>query len=372
VSEGHSPEPVPEKNQKGRTGSRQVGIDLARGIAVLLMIQTHAYDGWVSAANEGGKVGFGWALSRSVSNVPAPLFLLLAGVGLELGGQAAQRRGQPPEKVRRSLLGRALEVIFYGYLVSAIYSLIEWKFDVKVLLRADILHCIGLSLAVCTGLIVLRSATRWRAIGLAATALLGGLLLGRLVPSLSLPSWIRPLVGLVVDVPEYTRFPLLPLVGFCAVGMVVAPSLVAAEKRQKPWHCLGAAALFVGLALVCGVLTQKTVAQLGGRLSRSHPAVIWNFLDGTCRALATAAVGLFLAGTLREGSPIVAVLTRLGRGSLLAYAVHIPLCYGRLASPIAGKLSMAQATPIVVALMIVTFAIVVGRDRVSSARRSKA
>jgi uncharacterized membrane protein len=351
--------------------ARLVGIDLARGLAVLLMIQTHAYDGWVSASLPGGKSGLGWFLSRSVSNVPAPLFLLLAGVGLELGGQAAQRRGQPPQTVRKALLLRGLEVLFYGYLVSAIYSMIEWKFDVKGLLRADILHCIGLSLVVCTGLVVLRSATRGRAILLSAVALFGGLLLSRFVPAAALPSFVRPLVGLVVDVPEYTRFPLLPLVGFCAVGMAVAPSLVAAEKRQKPWHCLGAAAVLVVLALVCGALTHKTVAQLGGRLSRSHPAVIWNFLDGTCRALAAAAVGLFLAGTLREGSTIVAVLTRLGRGSLLAYAVHIPLCYGRLATPIAGQLSMAQATPLVVGLMILTFAVVVLRDRLANARRAR-
>lgn len=332
------------------------------------MIQTHAYDGWVSAA---GKSGPGWWLSRSVANVPAPLFLLLAGVGLELGSQAAQRRGQPPQSVRMSMLRRALEVVFYGYLVSAIYSVFEWRFDIRALLRADILHCIGLSLALCAVVIVGRSATRARAIGLAATALVLALIVPRVVPIAALPSWIQPVVGLIVDVPSYTRFPLLPLIGFCALGVAVAPGLVAAEKARRPWRCLGAAAIFVGLALVCGWLTQKTLAQLGGKLSRSHPAVIWNFLDGTCRALAASAVGLFLGGTLREGSVVTSVLVRLGRGSLLAYAVHIPLCYGRLASPIGGKLSMAQATPLVIALMVLTFAVVALRDRVVSARRSR-
>lgn len=353
---------------KTEKSSRQVGIDLTRGIAVLLMIQTHAYDGWVSTS---GKSGFGWWLSRSVSNVPAPLFLLLAGVGLLLGSQAAQRRGQPAQSVRSSLLRRAMEVVFYGYLVSAIYSLIEWRFDLHALLRADILHCIGLSLAVCTVALVGRRATWLWALLLAATALGLALLVPRIVPLSSLPPWSQPLVGLVVDVPSYTRFPILPLVGFCAVGMAVAPRLVSAEKAQRPWLCLGVAAIFVGLALVCGVLTQKTLAQLGGKLSRSHPAVIWNFLDGTCRALAASAVGIFLGGTLRDGSIVTSVLVRLGRGSLLAYAVHIPLCYGRLASPIAGKLSMAQATPLVLALMVLTFAVVAIRDWVASARRSR-
>ena len=52
------------------------------------MLQTHAFDGWVSPS---AKAGLGYAFSRALANIPAPLFLLLAGVGLSLGRRLPQR-----------------------------------------------------------------------------------------------------------------------------------------------------------------------------------------------------------------------------------------------------------------------------------------
>src|SRR3712207_7061064 len=55
---------------------------------------------------------------------------------------------------RRQLARRGLQIVGYGYLVSLIYAFIEYiggsgSFSAAVLLRADILHCIGLSLVTC-------------------------------------------------------------------------------------------------------------------------------------------------------------------------------------------------------------------------------
>ncbi|HPH26012.1 MAG TPA: heparan-alpha-glucosaminide N-acetyltransferase domain-containing protein, partial [Pseudomonadota bacterium] len=110
---------------------RNIGIDLARGLAVLFMIQTHALDGWISAAD---KLTLGYRFTRIFSNIPAPLFLLLAGVGLAMGSHSALRRGQPQASVRQNLLRRGLEVLAYGYLVSLCYSLIEGQLSLSVLL----------------------------------------------------------------------------------------------------------------------------------------------------------------------------------------------------------------------------------------------
>lgn len=339
---------------------RQVGIDLARGLAVLLMIQTHAYDAWVSAP---GKVSFGYRLSRMVSNIPAPLFLLLAGVGLALGAQAAARRApqKPASAIRAALARRGLEVVGYGYLVSLIYAVIDWQFSLPLLLRADILHCIGLSLLLCTAVMALRAGAAWRAALIVALSLGGCLFLGSHLPSL--PTFAKPLVGLLVDVPGFTRFPLLPLCGFGALGVAFGPM---SSVPRRPLVYLGWAALATGLALVFGELTAQTLRLLGGKLSRSHPAVIWNFFDGTCRALAVLWLGQALGNWAQATGLAVRVLVRLGRGSLLAYAFHIPFCYGRLGSPWAGKLTMAEATPLVLALMALTFAAVYVRDRLRS------
>lgn len=362
MNQAQPSEPGPASGSRG--GSRQVGIDLARGLAVLLMIQTHAYDAWVSAAD---KTSFGYRVSRMLSNIPAPLFLLLAGVGLGLGAQAAARRAaQPPAQgldrsLRRSLARRALEVLGYGYLVSLIYALIDWQFTATTLLRADILHCIGLSLLLCTFAMALRPGVAWRAALIVAAGLAGCLFLGSHLPAL--PIYAKPLIGLFVDVPGFTRFPLLPLCGFCAIGVAVGP---LSGVPRRPIVYVAWTALALVAVLVFGELTAATLRHFGGKLSRSHPAVIWNFFDGTCRALAVLWLGQALGNWVRADALAARWLVQLGRGSLLAYAFHIPFCYSRLASPLAGKLSVATATPLVLGLMGLTFAAVYLRDRLKA------
>jgi uncharacterized membrane protein len=345
---------------------RSIGIDLARGLAVLLMIQTHAFDGWASAA---AKAGWGYALSRVFANIPAPLFLLLAGVGLSFGFSSAQRRGTSAAATR--LAGRAAQVVGYGYLVSLCYALIEGRLGRTELLRADILHCIGLSMLVCIGLLVGRSHLAERAAGLAALALGLGLWAGRWLPAPT--GWLAVPLALVVDVPPYTRFPLLPLCGFTALGVAVGDWLQ--RRPPTPLQSVLGCALLVALVPLWQYLTGLTLASLGGRLSRSHPAVVWNFLEGCTRALAVVLASLAAASLLSRlratAHGAVTWLLRLGRGSLLAYAVHIPLCYGRLARPLAHKLAMPLATVLVATLIGLTYAVVAGRDLIKERAQAR-
>ena len=200
-------------------------------------------------------------------------------------------------------------------------------------------------------------------------ALLTGLFAGRWLPPL--PDWLAVPLGLLVDVPGYTRFPLFPLCGFTAVGVAVG----AALKRRSPavGFCLVGLLLLVALVPVWQKLTGVTLALLGGKLSRSHPAVVWNFLEGCTRALAVLLGSLAVAGLLARQKasehPAVTWLVRLGRGSLLAYAVHIPLCYGRLARPLAHQLELPLATLLVAALTAFTYLVVLARDRIKARQR---
>ena len=59
-------------------------------------------------------------------------------------------------------------------------------------------------------------------------------------------------------------------------------------------------------------------------------------------------------------------LLRLGRGSLFAYAVHIPLCYSRLAQPVQGKLTMKEAMPLLLGLIALTWLAVRIKDSVQT------
>lgn len=349
-------------------GDRLAGLDIARGLAVVLMLQTHAYDGWVSATE---KVGLGYAVSRLLANIPAPMFLLLAGIGLSLGAHAAAGRGQADPQIRRQLLRRGLEVAGYGYLVSALYAVIEWPVPVAdlapLLLRADILHCIGLSLALCSVLLVRRPRLPWRVTALVVGGLLASLLVGRVVPQPTSGLW-APLLGLLYDIPGYTRFPLLPLVGFCGLGVLLGEWLRHQPPGRRPLLLWLAGAL--ALVLLCGLLTRFTLQLLGGTLRRSHPAVVWNFGDGAGRAIATLTLGLWLARAMPAESPLMRLLARLGTGSLLAYAVHIPFCYGRLAQPLSGRLSMPLASVCLVALLAFVLCVLALRDALRYRLRS--
>ncbi|MBL9002881.1 MAG: DUF1624 domain-containing protein [Myxococcales bacterium] len=346
---------------------RQVAIDVARGIAVLWMIQTHAFDGWVASEHK-GSVGY-W-LTRVVASVPAPLFLLLSGVGLSLGAQAALRRGQRDAATRWALARRGLGIVAAGYVVSAVYAAIEgwqpWSALHAALFRADILHCIGLSLALCSVLLLRRSHVATRTVLVCVVSLAGGLLFSRWLPVPRSP-WLAALVGLFVDAPGYTRFPLLPLVGFCAIGVLVGDKLPSLQLSR---NAAGSALVMaVCVALLAWLATRGLLGCLGGALSRSHLAVLPNFVDGAARALATLAGAHWLV--LRVPIGWLKGLVQLGSASLFAYAVHIPLCYGRLSAPLSGRLSVAQAAPFVVLLIGLCWMAIRLRSAVHDALRQR-
>lgn len=341
--------------------SRNLGVDLARGIAVVLMIQTHALDGWVTTAD---KASWLYRLTRLFANIPAPLFLLLAGLSVGMQALSAERSGKRPATLRSQLSGRALEVVGYGYLVSLIYALIDGQLHAATLLRADILHCIGLSLLLCSQLLVGRSHLTVRVVLLLVVGIGLGLL-QRIVPPLPLP--LATLIGLLIDVAPISRFPLFPLCGFVAVGVWLGYVLSPTNWTES--KSLRVLVVMLVLSYVAKELTALTVTLLGGRLSRAHPAVLWNLCEGLALSLSVLSLSLYLAS--RFPSSRYDVLLRLGRGSLFAYAVHIPLCYSRLAQPVMGKLTMTVALPLLAALVALTWLLVGMKDSVALRMRSK-
>ena len=130
------------------SGAGRLGyVDWTRGLAVLLMMQTHAYDAWLSPAAR--QTSF-YRWSRLLGGYPAPLFLFLAGLSLALLGEGLHRRGAGAETVRVGVR-RGLEVFGYAVLFRL------WMFATggfgqpTDLLRVDVLNCIGLSMLLVAG-----------------------------------------------------------------------------------------------------------------------------------------------------------------------------------------------------------------------------
>lgn len=358
---------------------RNTGVDCARGIAVILMIMTHAYGGWASSA---AKTTFAYRLTRILGAIPTPLFLLLAGVGLALSIEAAERTEKPLARVQRDLILRGLAIAGYGYLLNLLYALIEGQGDLQVLFRADILHCIGLSLSICALLLPSRlqvsreggtgqDRLRWRALLLTAAALLFGMRLPSLLFELRQKTVFAISAALFFDVPPFTRFPLLPLIGFCAIGVAIGKKICLGGYSRG--RALLLALVSAGCAVFFYLATAYTLRAIGGPLSHQHPAILWNFLDGAARALSVLFLSLSLFAQKPRSPEHLAksALVRLGRGSLLAYAFHLPFCYGRLAAPIASRLEIGHATLFVLLLIGLTYAVVYGRGRFRAYQRER-
>jgi uncharacterized membrane protein len=365
---------------KTSASSRIEGVDVARALAGIIMIQGHAYDGWASPA---AKETFAYAFTRLLGTLPLPAFLLLAGASVTLRVDAAVKRGESARDVRRAVVKRGLEVVLYGYLVSAVFALMDGFDGLDTFLRADVLHVIGLSIAT-VGFLGIRPAratvgARTSTDAPADRRRLGSVALGvGLATTLACP-WVsrisphttgplRYAVGLFSDVPGVTLMPYVPLVAWFAIGVGAAQWMLRMRRSAgdvsrggAPRRALVALGV-VGLALaVAGWLgTGVVTSALGGELTRKHPAVWMNVVDLAGRALVVLACGTLLSNVV-DGAPR-RFLLRIGRGSLVAYVFHIPFCYGAFARPVAGKLDMLTATALLLVLYALSFGAVWARD----------
>src|SRR5258706_9704530 len=129
-------------------------IDWMRGLACLLMFQTHVYDSW--SAPEFRDSTF-MMYSQALGTFPAPLFIFLAGFSLALGMDRMTERGASGAKISATFAKRGLEIFGLGVLFRVQQFVMSWGWAPWTdLLRVDVLNMIGLSL-MCAGLVALTS-----------------------------------------------------------------------------------------------------------------------------------------------------------------------------------------------------------------------
>ena len=354
------------------SGGRIEGIDVARGVAGLVMIQGHAYHGWV-APEEHATVAY--QVTRVLGTLPLPAFLLLAGASVMLRVDAAQRREEDPAKVRRGVVRRGLQIVLTGYLVNAVYMLMDGGRGLETLFRGDVLQVIGLSIALIAFAGVRgRVATRARllkvALGFGLLTLLPSPWLNALAPDVTGP--LRYPLALLLAIPGVATMPLFPLGCWFAAGIGLAGAMlavrrfflargrddVATVKGGAPTPIfLAFAAAGLALAVLGRLGTNVMVDVLGGTLSQAHPAVWMNAIELAGRGVLLIALSAAALPFLRARAKHV--LLTLGRNSLVAYVFHIPFCYGAIGAPLRGELGFVEATFFVLLLMIVSYGAVV-------------
>jgi hypothetical protein len=308
-----------------------------RGLACLLMFQTHCYDSWLGG--EARKTTF-LMYSQLGGTLPAPLFLFLAGISFALVTDKLVRKGISAAEITRTMARRGAEILAFGLLFRLQEYLIAWGWAPWAdLFRVDVLNMIGISMvlmALASGAALRVGNPRKPRLALFAAAVLGTALIAMLTPPLWTtwrPAWLPwPLESYVNGVhnlgaPQPWLFPIFPWTAFAFAGLAAGFVLFSDWSRAHMPQTLG----WFGVAGAALILASRWLDHLPFQTYSVYD--YWhtspNFF--LTRAGILLAIAFFSYAWCRWGpgawgfSPLI----QLGQTSLLVYWVHIEFVYGR-------------------------------------------
>ncbi|HUK24942.1 MAG TPA: heparan-alpha-glucosaminide N-acetyltransferase domain-containing protein [Terriglobales bacterium] len=317
--------------------SRLAYIDWMRGLACLLMFQTHCYDSWLGSVPRKGEF-FMW--SQLGGTLPAPLFLFLAGISCALIADRSLRKGIEASAIGRFTVRRGAEILGLGLLFRVQEYVISWGWAPwSDLFRVDILNTIGVAIML-IGLLewaVLSLVKGESARGAVAGSAAGvGLLISLLTPLLWTtwrPDWLPwPLESYINGVhnlgqPQAWLFPIFPWVAFSFAGLAAGFFLLSGWAHSK-------GALVFALAGAAGLALIYAARWLDSRPWQLYPVYdFWhtspNFFLIRVGLLLVILALVYLWCRWGGGQWGFSPLIQLGKTSLLVYWVHIEFVYGR-------------------------------------------
>ena len=308
-----------------------------RGLACVLMFQTHCYDAWLGGDARSTRFLKG---SQLLGTLPAPLFLFLAGVSFALVTDKLIRKNLSAAEITRTMLRRGAEIFAFGLLFRLQEFVIAWGWAPwSDLLRVDVLNIIGLSMMlmalVCGVALALSAAGNGRYF-LITAAVWSASVIALLTPPLYttwrptwLPWWLQSYINGChnLGAPQAWLFPLFPWAAFAFAGLACGFILFGDQARQQMVKTL---ILFAAAG---------TVVILAARLFDHSSFHLYSTYDywHTSPNFLMMRVGLLLVicflsyAWCRWGLGTVGFspLIQLGQTSLLVYWVHIEFVYGR-------------------------------------------
>ena len=326
-------------------------IDWMRGLACLLMFQTHCYDAWLRPDLRETKL-YKW--SQLGGTLPAPLFIFLAGLSFALVTERLREKGIARNTIATQTIRRGAEIFGLGMVFriqeyALGYRWVPWT----DLLRVDILNILGISMMLMGVLCWFTAAAmidvaRFRSI---IAAFATAAVIACLTPAVWTtwrPQFLPwPLESYLNGVhtfnqPQPWLFPIFPWTAFAFAGLGVGFLIFTEFARQgeaRFFVCVGLAGIF---AIAVSILLELSPVRLYAVHDywHSHP----NFLLARSGVLA---ILLFLVYAwcrwgfaLKGFSPVI----QLGTTSLLVYWVHIEFVYGRFSILPKRQSSIPMAT----------------------------
>ncbi|MBZ5654132.1 MAG: DUF1624 domain-containing protein [Acidobacteriia bacterium] len=308
-----------------------------RGLACLLMFQTHCYDSWLGG--DGRKSSF-LTWSQLGGTLPAPLFLFLAGISFAFVTDKLVRKNVSAAEVARSMARRGAEIFAFGLLFRLQEYLIAWGWAPKSdLFRVDILNTIGLSMilmALVCGLALRAAGQHGQRSALVAAAVSSGALIGLLTPLLWTtwrPTWLPwPLESYIngchnLSTPQPWLFPIFPWTAFAFAGLAAGFLLFSDWARAHTAQTLAlSGAAGTAFLLVARVLDHSSI-RLYSVYDYWHTSP--NFVLTRVGILLVIVFLSYACCRWRLGAWGFSPLIQLGQTSLLVYWVHIEFVYGR-------------------------------------------
>lgn len=307
------------------TGNRFAAFDRLRGLIMVLMAidhasffvaRVHAYEGWAFPA---GPV----TVTRWITHLCAPGFMMLLGAGMVWLGKARQQAGWTHARIRRFFLTR-------GLLLLVIQHLVENPAWLIGVLTADpstqvvqapsagggtpfVLH-FGVISALAVSMIVWAFLIEWPSVVILAVAGAAMAASMWMTPPMSDAATVFPVWKVLLFVPSHTNavdvlYPAVPWLVPAGIGIVLGRLVYKAP---------GKTALLTAALGVAFVTAHFVMGHLGPSAFLKYPPTPSFFTI-------TLGIDLLLIAlfTALPANPVTAVLETFGRSPLFFYLLHL-------------------------------------------------
>jgi len=350
-------------------------LDWTRGLACVLMFQTHGYDSWLSESARHTSL---FGLSQLAGTLPAPLFLFASGISLALVMGRALEKGITPAQASRKAMLRGAEILGFGMLFRVQEFVLGQPYAPWTdLLRVDILNIIGIAIilmGLMCWIVAPRIAepreitdakvggdgvTRSRYVTSAIVASAFTVLVTPPLWTTHQPHWMPWYLESYINgvhnlgTPQPWLFPAFPWVAFAFAGLAFGFLIFSPWAREHESTAFGVTGLVGTLFIVVGVRLDAMPRQLYAIYDFWHTSPNFFLIrTGVILGIIFLAFAWCRWGVALKGfAPVI----ELGRTSLFIYWLHIEFVYGRF-SILAKR---AQSIPMATAGILVIFAAMV-------------
>ena len=334
---------------------RLMFLDVARGIAVLWMIQVHITNQLIDPAL---RSSYAFRALNLSNGYVAPTFMFCAGAGLWI---ALSRKGTDYLAFGGALwdyLRRLSFILMWAYLLHVPhFSLERWLVatpsELLPGLQIDLLQTIVYSSVFMLGvfLVVRRlQTTTWIAGILAVAGMVGSSFVWQSDPS----SWAHPLVAYAIG--PQSPFPILPWAVYVFSGVAIGGLLMQVENRVRA----------AGWMMALGIVVPAIIFMIKWMPFESpYDATWWQTSPGVhifriCGTLTLLGILMVMEARMQE-SRAARFLQVVGNESLFMYISHLLVVYGAVGEQLRDGLGIAQSGygVIAVAWVLVTVPLLV-------------